>query len=127
MSELISGKDALNAWFDGNIVLVNFGKDNLWHDFENDTNCSAEIFKNIDYKFKLKSKTIKVELELPKPFEPKKGEQFYFLDDGEECGYVEVKRACGIDSSNLNFGAWRTEDEIKQVVEQLRKIRGTNS
>ena len=38
MSELISGKDALNAWFDGETVFVNFGKGNSWHDFEKDTN-----------------------------------------------------------------------------------------
>ncbi|MDO7444223.1 hypothetical protein Q5X61_10775 [Acinetobacter baumannii] len=82
------------------------------------TNCGHEI------KFRLKPQTIKVELELPKPFEPKLGEEVFYINDTNKHGYcVDEHQA----HYNYNFGVWRTEDEIKQVVEQLRKIRGTNS
>ncbi|MED6004906.1 MULTISPECIES: hypothetical protein [Enterobacteriaceae] len=77
------------------------------------------------YSFRLKPQTIKVELELPKPFEPNKvGEKYYFIhldnDNGYGFNYFESKKA---DACWMQFGAWRTEEEIKQVVEQLRKIR----
>lgn len=82
---------------------------------------------NTRFEWRLKPQTIKVELELPKPFEPKEGDTFYYLNDGEECGYVKCEHDWTFDPKELNFGAYRTEEEIKQVVEQLRKIRGTNS
>lgn len=84
------------------------------------------------FKFRLKPQTIKVELELPKPFEPKNGEDFYYIDCTSDNygGWAKTSwRNVESDSfkNNTVFGAWRTEEEIKQVVEQLRKIRGTNS
>ncbi|EIB6858216.1 hypothetical protein AXY30_RS10685 [Acinetobacter baumannii] len=84
---------------------------------------------NTRFEWRLKPQTIKVELELPKPFEPNKvGEKYYFIhldnDNGYGFNYFESKKA---DACWMQFGAWRTEEEIKQVVEQLRKIRGTNS
>ncbi len=79
------------------------------------------------FKFRFKPQTIKLELELPKPFEPEEDGYVYIIDDYQVSGYrkyyFEVK-----DDKELSFiGVWHTEDEIKQVVEQLRKIRGTNS
>ena len=75
--------------------------------------------------FRLKPQTIKLELELPKPFEPEVGQEVWFIDDNSKCGYSRSAEY-GSDIYSY-FGWWRTEDEIKQVVEQLRKIRGTNS
>ncbi|HFE8210816.1 TPA: hypothetical protein ACGALP_003434 [Acinetobacter baumannii] len=84
--------------------------------------------KDGGYSFRLKPQTIKLELELPKPFEPNLDENYWFIDSTEEKGY----RLTRFDNDEndqdvMQFGAWRTEVEIKQVVEQLRKIRGTNS
>ncbi|EHU2651538.1 hypothetical protein AZG96_RS15535 [Acinetobacter baumannii] len=82
---------------------------------------------NTRFEWRLKPQTIKLELELPKPFEPKEDGYVYIIDDYQVSGYrkyyFEVE-----DDKELSFiGVWRTEDEIKQVVEQLRKIRGANS
>lgn len=76
---------------------------------------------NTRFEWRLKPQTIKLELELPKPFEPKDGEKYWIITDEYKLGYTSTY------SSNGLLGKWRTEEEIKQVVEQLRKIRGTNS
>ncbi len=78
------------------------------------------------FKFRFKPQTIKLELELPKPFEPKEDGYVYIIDDYQVSGYrkyyFEVE-----DNKELSFiGVWHTEEEIKQVVEQLRKIRGAS-
>ncbi|EMI3297750.1 hypothetical protein RGF90_002905 [Acinetobacter baumannii] len=79
------------------------------------------------FKFRFKPQTIKLELELPKPFEPEEDCHVYILDDGKTDGYRRYSYEVHGDKGNTFIGIWRTEDEIKQVVEQLRKIRGTNS
>lgn len=84
----------------------------------------GETTQGVKISFRLKPQTIKIELELPKPFEPNVGEEVFYINDTNKRGYcVDEHQA----HYNYNFGVWRTEDEIKQVVEQLRKIRGTNS
>ena len=59
-------------------------------------------------------------IEVPVPFEPKEGETYWFITDSE-CGYncVENKEGC-----RVGIAAWRTEEEIKQVVAALRKVFG---
>ncbi len=79
---------------------------------------------NTRFEWRLKPQTIKVELELPKPFEPKVGQEVWFIDDNSKCGYSRSAEY-GSDIYSY-FGWWRTEDEIKQVVAQLRKIRGAS-
>ncbi|EHU3263643.1 hypothetical protein [Acinetobacter baumannii] len=117
---LISGADALRALADGKEVEANNSDFAYWIDARN---LGVKDFFDDIHIFRLKPQTIKVELELPKPFEPKVGEEFWTIVNGSD-GY-----ACSneIASRANTFGAWRTEEEIKQVVEQLRKIRGTNS
>ncbi|MEW0951648.1 hypothetical protein [Acinetobacter baumannii] len=78
------------------------------------------------FKFRFKPQTIKLELELPKPFEPKEDGYVYIIDDGKTDGYRRYSYEVHGDKGNTFIGIWRTEEEIKQVVEQLRKIRGTN-
>ncbi|MDC4766040.1 hypothetical protein OHV90_03675 [Acinetobacter baumannii] len=97
--------------------------DNLWSQYH----LGMFLDPDTKFKFRFKPQTIKLELELPKPFEPKEDGYVYIIDDYQVSGYrkyyFEVE-----DNKELSFiGVWHTEDEIKQVVAQLRKIRGTNS
>ncbi|WP_151818886.1 hypothetical protein [Acinetobacter nosocomialis] len=128
---LISGAEALRALADGKGVEYSHEEEpyGRWTTISNFEEYSLDYFlaKNTKFKFRIKPQTIKLELELPKPFEPKEGDTFYYLNDGEECGYVKCEHDWAFDPNELNFGAYRTEAEVKQVVEQLRKIRGTNS
>ncbi|OUD57293.1 hypothetical protein BTR16_16460, partial [Acinetobacter baumannii] len=96
-----------------------------WYDLD-ESKYNLDIFDNVRVDFRLKPQTIKVELELPKPFEPKDGETYWHIYPSAEKGYHFV-RSFEDDDVWCQFGAWRTEAEVKQVVEQLRKIRGTNS
>ncbi|OLV87695.1 hypothetical protein BS437_06820 [Acinetobacter baumannii] len=83
---------------------------------------------NTRFEWRLKPQTIKVELELPKPFEPKVGEEYFYINSGRESGFAKkLHDGKKLDYMATQFGAYRTEEEIKQVVDQLRKIRGTNS
>ena len=64
---------------------------------------------------------IKIELEIPAPFEPKNGDWVYFLNDDQPTGYSKIRK---LNVYDFKLGAWRTEEEIKQVVEALRQIFG---
>ena len=68
-------------------------------------------------------------MEVPAPFEPKDGEDFYYLDCTSDNygGWAKTSwRNAESDSfkNNTVFGAWRTEEEIKQVVAALRQVFG---
>ncbi|ENR4570918.1 hypothetical protein ACEVN9_002762 [Acinetobacter baumannii] len=121
---LISGAEALRALADGKEVQWATG------DGFQDVTGQWEIreFSHPSFRFRIKPQTIKLELELPKPFEPKHGEMYWWIDATSEEGYsytyFDNNKA---DQDIMQFGAWRTEEDVKQVVEQLRKIRGSNS
>ncbi|AYP68953.1 hypothetical protein [Acinetobacter phage vB_AbaM_IME284] len=95
--------------------------DHLWSQYH----LGMFLDPDTKFKFRFKPQTIKVELELPKPFEPKVGEIYWYLTILEPKGYDWSEFRSSEDYRfYCQFGAWRTEDEIKQVVEQLRKIKG---
>ncbi|HAV2809514.1 hypothetical protein ACPZ57_10945 [Acinetobacter baumannii] len=121
---LISGADVLRALADGKEV-EGFSEEN--EEWIPIVYFSVQEVVNGLYKFRLKPQTIKVELELPKPFEPEEDCHVYILDDGKTDGYRRYSYEVHGDKGNTFIGIWRTEEEIKQVVAQLRKIRGTNS
>ncbi|MEX5367765.1 hypothetical protein WCE00_12480 [Acinetobacter haemolyticus] len=74
-------------------------------------------FINARYEWRLKPRTIKLEIEIPATFEPKVGEKCYRLAPILECGYTEFN----FDNDHEDqFGCWKTESEIKQVVAAFR-------
>ena len=116
MSELISGKEAL-------IALAN-GEEVEWRHPERDwfkapqCNMRTQDFFSGVYQFRLKPRTITINgIEVPAPFEPKEGEKYYYISFEFEDGYSSWN-ILGCHAS----GAWRTEEEIKQVVEALRSV-----
>ena len=117
MTNLISGKEALIALGSGKEVeyksIDGWGDASLIHAFE---------FLDNNYEFRLKPRTIKLELEIPVPFEPKDNENFYVIDCDSKDGYRKISNM--IHSSWTQFGAWRTEEQIKQVVAALRQVFG---
>src|SRR5574344_590305 len=120
MSELISGKEALIALANGDEVEWTHFSVGKWHKVPQQT-AKLQYFLDGDsgWKFRLKPRTITINgVEVPAPFEPKEGEIYWFITDCE-CGYdyVENKEGC-----RVGIAAWRTEDEIKQVVAALRSI-----
>lgn len=119
---LISGADALRALADGKEVQQWNGS--VWWDVEG--NYQINVFRCGKYKFRLKPKPILLNgIEIPAPFTPKIGELFYFVSTH----YLE-----GFSSNDFSedwkeftqYGAWKTEAEIKQVVEALRSVFKVN-
>lgn len=77
------------------------------------------------FEWRIKPRTIKLEIEIPAPFEPKVGEAFFVLYPTAVGGYSKMHIT---DQKRMDdyakLGAWRTEEEIKQVVAALREIKG---
>ena len=110
---LISGADALRALADGKEVEFKCGGSS-WR-LLNAKQQPLEILIDQTVQFRLKPRTIKLELEIPAPFEPSECEEFYVLSSVQPNGYIRTHL-----KSHALLGAWRTEDEIKQVVAALR-------
>lgn len=120
MSELISGKKALIALANGEVVL----------DFKNDEWINVDEFE-IRYllncidvcRFRIKPRTITLNgIEVPAPFEPKEGDRYLYLNNNSYYGFGCREHSENDEDYKTQFGAWRTEEEIKQVVAALRSV-----
>ena len=118
MSELISGKEAKLAWANGKkLQIANMIVGEDFYDMD-DSNTTLNIFDLDFYKFRLKPRTITLNnIEVPAPFEPKEFEDCYMLSDLREHGYTKTSW-----KYSKSVPAWRTEEEIKQVVEALWSV-----
>lgn len=122
MSELISGKEAKLAWASGETVQIqNTIVDEDFYDLTGD-NAKLGVFDLDFYRFRLKPRTISINgIQVPAPFEPKHGDIFWHIDVREICSY-NYKQEWSDSDEYLQLGAWRTEEEIKQVVSALREV-----
>ena len=122
MSELISGKDALIALANGEEVECRAYEKN-WINANNNHH-PLSLFFDDSFQFRLKPRTITINgVEVPAPFEPKIGEYVYFISSDEVKGYAETTLVdTEMNWGFVQFGAWRTEEEIKQVVSALRSV-----
>lgn len=124
MSELISGKEAKLAWANGEDVefrILSSLNHKEWKNIYDASNgFSIQEFDAEEIDFRLKPRTITINgIEVPAPFEPKHGDYVFYITDSENCGWREIKY---FKNFKCQFGAWHTEDEIKQVVSALRSI-----
>ena len=132
MSELISGKEALIALANGKEVeywcesYPSIQK--RWTPLKalNEYKLSYLLEDNPLFKFRLKPRTITINgIEIPATFKPVEGDTFYYLSPEDECGYdykCFVEGYPYFDGNKIQFGAWRTESEIKQVVAAQRIV-----
>ena len=127
MSKLISGKEALIALANGEEVEYTNSCTPSWHELSVSGISINEIINPKFNKFRLKPRTITINgIEVPAPFKPKKGDKYFFIDPvnsnvGYSSDYYEDKNehAC-----QTQFGAWRNEEGIKQVVVAFRQVLG---
>ena len=114
--KLISGKEALIAL--ANDRDVEYLDENL-----NEWVC-MDMAHHFKRKFRLKPRTILINgIEVPAPFEPKDDCDVFILNDSRASGYQYYEFDV-TDTEAVFFGAWRTEEEIKQVVAALRQVFG---
>ena len=124
MTNLISGKEALIALANGEEVELQATGDMNWYNSTQWTVGELLCFKG---RFRLKPRTITLNgIEVPAPFDPKENDIFWTLSTNYECGYVQILCYRNDEQGERlsQFGAWRTEEEIKQVVAALRQIFG---
>ena len=120
--KLISGKEAL-------IALANGEEVQQWNGtifWDIDMRWQVSVFFQNERKFRLKPRTITINgIEVPAPFNPPENLDnsllWWVLDTDQECGYSQCRNPKH--PSSL-LGAWRTEEEIKQVVAALRQVFG---
>ena len=111
MSELISGKEALIALANNQEVEYFDEKLGEW--------VYMDITHHFKRDFRLKPRTITINgIEVPAPFEPKEGEDC-------RCYYINTSLKHGVDwyhstHHESNRVAWRTEEEIRQVIAAIR-------
>ena len=118
---LISGKEALRALADGKEVEIKFNDKDGWHNINKKDAYSFEIFLDpIRTEFRLKPRTITLNIEIPAPFKPKEGDLYWHISPEYTNGYGESMYNDGNVDTWQQFGAWSTEEEIKQVVAALR-------
>ena len=117
---LISGADAKLAWAKGDELQIRETGTTKWKPLTD--KYSLMVFDYDRYELRLKPRTITLNVEIPAPFEPKEGEEFFILAPLSVTGYTKVQ---GITTQALldeyvKLGAWRTEEQVKQVVAALR-------
>ena len=121
MSKLISGKEALIALANDQeveYIASGMAETKYWSDSEKTKNFTIHDFYSGSWVFRLKPRTITINgIEVPAPFEPKDGEAFYYITSSQDEGYFY-----NTNERFHQFGAWRTEEEIKQVVSALRSV-----
>lgn len=116
--KLISGKEALIALANGETVEFNHGS----HGWVNCLGLNVEQILGSMFQMRLKPRTITINgIEVPAPFEPKDGDKTYYLNDGMSNGYRESEH---LEHFEYHFGAWRTEEEVQQVIAALRQVFG---
>lgn len=115
----ISGKEALIALANGKEVELRGG---AHYDWKSASNCVVEHFLQESFEFRIKPRTINLNgIEVPAPFEPKPSDIFYYISDEHDSGFSHSTVFCEIKKDRW-IGVWRTEEEIKQVVDTLRKV-----
>lgn len=121
--KLISGKEALIALAnDQDVEYMDTSNTFKSLGWSNAFGLETNLFFSDRFKFRLKPRTITINgIEVPAPFEPKDGDKTYYLNDGMSNGYRESEH---LEHFEYHFGAWRTEEEIKQVVAALRQVFG---
>lgn len=118
MTKLLSGEEAKLAWANGEQLQVVHMTKKEWETLTD--NYMLSVFDDNSYVFRLTPRTITINgIEVTAPFEPKEGEHYFVLNPYCDCGYSEEKFSIAY---AVNLGAWRTENETKQVVSALRSV-----
>lgn len=122
-SKLISGKEALIALANGEEVECRAYEHN-WINVDNKHH-PLSLFFDDSFQFRLKPRTITINgIEVPAPFEPKEGDFYWHISPEYMIGYAGSMYNDGNVDTWQQFGAWRTQEEIKQVVAALRQVFG---
>lgn len=114
---LLTPQQAKLAWANGESLQIREAGSTEWKLLTGEY--MLMVFDYDRYELRLKPRTITLNgIEIPAPFEPKKGEGAWCLDGATLNGYKRVI----FDDFDFGIGFWRTEEQIKQVVTALRGV-----
>lgn len=114
--KLIGGKEALIALANGQEIEARHKQTGMG--WSNAMALNLFSFHSSLFEFRLKPQTIAINgIEVPAPFEPGKDDAYWVLNTNIPRGYERKK-------GFVVCLAWRTEDEIIQVVTALRQVFG---
>lgn len=116
---MLTKQQAKLAWANGEELEFYSPDLDVWFGL-NDEPFMSDVFDTRP--IRLKPRTITINgIEVPAPFEPKEGDTVFIPVNFLQQGYIECKYPTFEDHC-YQFGAWRTEDDIKKVVATLRSI-----
>lgn len=121
MSAIIDGSDAKILWANGAVLeLKRMTSENAWRDLT--SQCSLAVFENKLFHFRVKPVTIDIYgATCPAPYHPVLGDKVWVLTGEYRKGYRQVSLS-NAGYNTFHLGAWRTEEEIQQVVKALSKV-----
>lgn len=94
---------------------VEFNYSDYWESIKG-ANCLA-IFEKEAFEFRIKPKPVTLSMEIPMPFVPKVGEEYWFIDaSSNSLISCTVNDDCSIDKRIIALGVYRTEDEAEQAL-----------
>lgn len=121
----MNGNEAKKAWGEGHEIQFAYEEhidEKTWALICDDDPLS--IFKRRGVVFRIKPRTIKIgEYEVPAPFEPEVGDTVFFISSSDGKGWDFMKfNDSSVHRSLIQYGAWRTQEEIVQVVPAVRSV-----
>lgn len=128
---LISGADALRALADGKDVEYESSSClGIWRSVRETSFDYSEILNSksnmnpVFFRFRLKPRTITLNgIEIPAPFEPKKGERYWWINPNAKMGYAWDSNDLEVtDFNRISMGVYRIEEDVVKVVAALRDI-----
>ena len=124
--EEVSGLDVFIRMFDGEVVQYFAGE--KWSE-ANPFNWSVSNLKDGDFKFRVKRPTLKINVEIPKPFTPKHGEEYWYVcSSATEKVNNTVYGGLGVDKTNQMLGCYKTKEDALLVFQTLSKaVLGENN
>ena len=120
--DLLTPQQAKLAWANGEQLQIRETGSTDWRLLTGDY--MLMVFDYDRYEFRLKPRTITINnIEIPAPFEPKKGERYWWINPNAKTGYAWDSNDLEVtDFNRISIGVYRTEEQIKQVVAALRSI-----
>ncbi|WP_312056895.1 hypothetical protein [Acinetobacter courvalinii] len=95
--------------------------DHFWDQY----NLGMFLNNDTTWRFRLKPRTIKLEIEIPAPFEPRERERYWFIDSCSECGYSSaIYHDVLEDAQLMQYGAYQSEQDVIAARDALRGLKG---
>ena len=123
----VSGIEAFTRAYDGEYAQYSTNNSD-WCSFEK---CSWDFdeLRGKTFKFRVKRQTLKINVEIPKPFTPKHGEEYWYVCSlATENVNKTVYGGDGVDKTNQMLGYYKTKEDALLAFEILSKaVLGENN